>query len=407
MYTHHVIKHAGDEKVVLLKSPDRINFIFQRKIWGISENGKPWSRWDDVTELSFSTRRAGRLNVYKKEKVKISKDGRKQKVRVFRNVSPRLFEWYIGIDEHVIANAVSELVGRKFTSRREIYHYIYPIAGALGEFDFPKGRGRYWRQEDYIKFMRREFGRGYRKDVAKALATKRMSGSLKLSKTLLNAGVPGDWVVEMINNLDHAPHTTRLPAYGALKGLIFAHMSPRQLKKLVVGDGGNLGLYAEDIVRSHVSIQMAGSEFDFRGYTTWRDLDRGIARAVRAVKEKNLPIPETNISKIINEIDHEEYTFIPARETDDLRNWGDKMHNCIGSYRGSALGGKVILVGVYKGDLLANLEITPDGDLRQILGKFNNSLPKGDQRAIVDVLVEAGAVKKYAQAWGVTLELAN
>ncbi len=86
-------------------------------------------------------------------------------------------------------------------------------------------------------------------------------------------------------------------------------------------------------------------------------------------------------------------TFTVPRTVGELRAWGQRVGNCIGSYGDLASTGRCWLVGVCRdGELHYTIEILPDRSIRQFVGLRNTAPDRGDALAILAALVTAGVV---------------
>lgn len=78
-----------------------------------------------------------------------------------------------------------------------------------------------------------------------------------------------------------------------------------------------------------------------------------------------------------------EFEVRSAKQTSELAEWGSAMRNCIASYSAQAIEGRTNLFGVYVADeLVANMEVSREGRINQLFGRFNNSLEGWQDKAI-------------------------
>jgi hypothetical protein len=81
------------------------------------------------------------------------------------------------------------------------------------------------------------------------------------------------------------------------------------------------------------------------------------------------------------------------RTSDELVAWGRLLRSCIGSFQAAVAAGRSTLIGVEeRGALSYCVEVTPDGSVRQFLGKRNRTVPRPVVASVCDVLVAAGVV---------------
>jgi hypothetical protein len=61
---------------------------------------------------------------------------------------------------------------------------------------------------------------------------------------------------------------------------------------------------------------------------------------------------------------------------DQLRAWGVQLANCLGTFPGAVAAGRSWIIGIEQGQtLIGAAEISPDGRIRQLLGRSNRPLP--------------------------------
>jgi len=108
-----------------------------------------------------------------------------------------------------------------------------------------------------------------------------------------------------------------------------------------------------------------------------REVDRGLP----SLRELRTGTPEPQL------------TFVVPRTVGELRAWGKRVGNCIGSYGELASTGRSWLIGVLRdGDLRYTIEILPDRSLRQFVGLRNAAPDRGDALAILAALVSGGVI---------------
>lgn len=83
----------------------------------------------------------------------------------------------------------------------------------------------------------------------------------------------------------------------------------------------------------------------------------------------------------------DEFEIVVPQHNEELNEWSRIMNNCIANYAQKAKKGECLLLGVRKGNNLAyNLEITPQGRLKQFLAKSNSKAFLEDQKTIESIL---------------------
>lgn len=92
-------------------------------------------------------------------------------------------------------------------------------------------------------------------------------------------------------------------------------------------------------------------------------------------------------------------TFILPQTQEELRDWSNYMGNCISGYAHEFESGHCILLGVTEADkMIANIEVR-NGQIRQLLGRFNAKLDKSKHDDIVEGLQAVG-VAHDGNYWG-------
>lgn len=102
----------------------------------------------------------------------------------------------------------------------------------------------------------------------------------------------------------------------------------------------------------------------------------------------NRPIPAHPISGALNGQQAAGLRLAAATSSNELDDWGNVMHNSIGSYVAEAIAGDVVLFGLYDnaGVLVGNLSVGWDSRVWECLGKYNRILPRATERAVRDLV---------------------
>lgn len=391
-YTHEFLLKEEWLSVSLLSSSDRISFVTKDKVSGVSKNGKSWSRWRSTKELSFSYRRARRLNVYTKIREKSFQPMR------FMNVSnnlPFVPEYYY--------DYISEFVGEELLNRQDLYRVIYPITehyNLRGDYYgrcLPQSLTRYLREREFKTFVERAFGKTrLRKDLVKSAA---QTDLYRIAYARAFRGfVPVDW---MIDSMRQDTQIIPMDQEKAIRFLL-PYIRPHSRRQLLLNIPR--GREIHDI---YMHIRW-GMDVETRAKiltsNSWNQMHERLFRLVgrtnfHQISRENQVIPQTETLKAIGKISSK-YTYVRPRNTDTLYNWSQDMGNCIWSYSRQAVDGKTTLFAIEKdGNMIANAEIK-GGSLHQLLGKYNKHLPVDDQRAILDDLQKNNIVKNTMDCWG-------
>lgn len=198
--------------------------------------------------------------------------------------------------------------------------------------------------------------------------------------------VPVDWIAEFLTTAKaHEDQSgNALPLFYGPDAARFARfletvpMHRRRKLLLTLPDAGRLAadtcLLAADLVDVDVS--------DCRTWTQFHDT---LALAMRArTRGPNRVLPAHPIGVVLHDQEAAGLHLTAATTSDQLDDWGNAMHNCIGSYAPDAIAGAVVLFGLHDaaGALVGNLSVGRDGRVWECLGKYNNDLPPATESAV-------------------------
>lgn len=101
--------------------------------------------------------------------------------------------------------------------------------------------------------------------------------------------------------------------------------------------------------------------------------------------------------------------LIVPRSANELRRWGDVLHNCLADYAGASSRGESWLVAIERDDtVIGCIEVTPaTRRIRQALGPRNRALPRDVLTVVVRTLERHGIVVTPAPTQRATTELAS
>ncbi|KQO98503.1 PcfJ domain-containing protein [Leifsonia sp. Leaf264] len=293
-------------------------------------------------------------------------------------------------------------------------------AGQDGILTGPRHRhipARALRAKTAAEFTTATFGvRRTRKDLVKAVAAANMFDVQIAREAAKHVEV--DWLVEFLRASVATPTDwakvrkfgwggeRELPSFGKLFALV-PPQRRRRLLMLIPGITKDGFRWIEDAVYSYKTLtDAAGTEAwtttpppAVAQAKTWRELHDALASTVRRFRNMNLPIPSHPVTDAVDGIRAAGHIIEAARETDQLLDWGDQMQHCIASYRSQAISGHTYLLAVTNeetGGLLANIELSTDGKVRQFYGRFN-ARPDAEITDPVTVAVERAAQQVLAQ----------
>jgi len=406
---------------------DRISVQESEKFSGVNRtSGKTYTRFKNHQKVVFSWKQ-GRLRVYE---IAAKRGGG----RIFRDVTSAP-GWYSSLggealpyllerapfDIDLSTEALYELgqhrqVTKKDMANRVAQHIAYPALRGTTMGAVPY-MAPHLRERDITAFARSAFKGNYRKDLVRWIARQRSIEPVYAAWTLQGI-VPLEWIMEGMDGKYITPFTPKylMERKNVTAGLkrFFADLPANQARNLILDNGDTGSMYIQDTVPE--LLDRPGGYIQRRvpeGYrfTTWQDAHDTLFPHNREHMDdyeytpyvyENKEIPQTKIAQKLDNLTVDKYTIHSAKETDELRNWGDYMHNCIGSYSSNATEKRTNLFAVYEGeDLIANMEVSKDGEIRQLFGKYNKSLELAEGQKIFDAVGKKLGIKqqKYTEGW--------
>jgi hypothetical protein len=242
-------------------------------------------------------------------------------------------------------------------------------------------------------FTRKLVGkRNVRKDLMKAVAESEYFAPLELIHNLRNT-VPTDWLIMLVKDPKKYVITTALisgtydPGEYSFKYItdLLAKTTEMNRKRLLLAVFTNFqeSMHFKDTLRMlHTFVEEKhdiGEQLDNLSFRSWKELHDSLTRALHFIKNKPKPFEQDGL---MGELDGFEYTFedkqykiVSPKWSSELFDWGNQMSNCIGGYTSSVIAGRTTVFAVYEdGEMLANMEVTGDGYMRQLYKKFNRSV---------------------------------
>lgn len=347
---------------------------------GVSGSGKNWQRWSNTSKTFFSTR-TGVLRVYQKSRRGAERlvNGRVTYRTDFRDVTasgriPRAhmtpgatgFFWE-SLDSILPTPSDPTL---RFLERVEAA--AFPLLAEAGWRPL-QGIGAPLRATNLAQMAGLALGKSrVRKDVLRTLGGSRTLAGLQFAMSVKSLA-PVDWLVPALAaspNLVMSPYDMR-SARGS-----FARLRENQRRLLLI-DLANLpnAYVMRDILMGFNDIP---NGVEIPRATTWRELHNEIfPLAARHRSSSSGPIPQEGPSAKLDGLTVGDLVLSSAKDTQELGEWGAQMSHCIGGYGNEALKGRSHLFALHRGrNLLANLEVSPDGRVRQFYGRFNAVPPE-------------------------------
>jgi PcfJ-like protein len=428
MSTYHTIdiplkRLDENRKLSLYESDDVMTLMLMSLRQGISPNGKAWSRWETIDQANFSARTKNIQMYYKRKGQGLINRTTQAHTTMLHFFFPpaslegqdlilqglsRFFQRHRGVE----INTLDDLMLALYPSLR-FWGDVNPMYGEQGVVlrSIPGSLSAAMRSNTYQDFLMSAFGKPrYRKDLVKAVAKNSLFTIAKLQP--LATTVPVDWIVDALNahpttqkeclDYQQAYMTVRL---GRDVKLLLSH-APITRQRQLVHDLLEIDhpIIFHDILRAYNIIVENNVDCN-PGFkvSRWSELDTNLSRLHRKLSSVNKPIPQRKIHKKSHGVTTENgLKIITAQDTATLLHWGDIMNNCVGTYGQPAQAGTSVIAGVFDGGvLIANIELTKNGTIKQLLGRRNSSLEYSTQEDILDALLKAEVIKTKNQAfWG-------
>lgn len=376
----------GDNWLTLLVKDDMVGVKESQLVRGTNRySGKTYARFKDTSNVFYSWRN-GRLRVYSKNGKAIRDVTHLYAVRGLvslrqeGDLRDRGFEMALG---KTYAEAVDE---------------HYPL---LGYFRGAPGIMAYLAQPNVQEFTREFFGKSnYRKDLVRRVAglsenlRAESASTVLLTAKSLNNLVPIDWLIAWMEtgDKDRGLSFGRLPFWtdpNPRKGrAMFRTADQKQLRRLLKDQKPALtGL--NDSANDFHRLRDAdpGYRLSALQFGTFRELHDVLARDATRIQ---YPRKEISYKGKGGKLpgDYGDIKIVAPQDTHDLLDWGTYMSNCISGYGNRAAEGSTLLYAVMEGDrMVANMELDPrTGDIRQLLGKYNDHVPREIADATKDAI---------------------
>lgn len=346
-------------------------------------SGKTWARFEDRERKAFSWA-GSRLRVYGR------KNGHPHDI-----TAGVMSRWAFGNDSYNLKTdrefSRIFLLSEKIGDFREFARREYPMVPYYGA---SQGIMRYLKAETPQEMARAMFGSRYRKDVARILgelATEfsRRDSNFWYSSTAyaLKIGlaaaplVPMDWVVTMLSNINVQYDDFDI----ADARRMFRTAARAQMSRLL----SDPRIYAvSDTVKMwrRISRHQPDYRIDALDFKNWSQLHDALSRDSAKVTEPAEEIAYKGKAKRLAG-EYDGFRIVAPSSTHDLIDWSNEMQNCISSYGHHAANGQVLLYAAMRGDeMYANMELSRDGSVRQLLGKHNRHLEPAEADAIKEAI---------------------
>lgn len=382
---------ADENKVTLARS--------EQYLGRNEHSNKIWSRWATTSVVGLFRNRAGNLQPF----TRVRNTRRGPDYNRFKSTTPSMALSMLDTPDECsdMRGAYRDAVN-KYLGISELSD-IYPMAKMYGiqhYLEMPYGIRHAFRNDNMRDFVSELFGKtNVRRDLIKASAQVSPK-EICLMKDFRNL-VPVDWIVNAMRNSE----VQWQPCDGILtfdNGSIhirslLTQMNPKTYRRVLRNTLTERDLMLMINVTNRRHLINVDAERPFASYEDIHDAFFANSYYSRPFDDKDIPL--TKVAKKFVGLRSGNLEIKPAQHTSIMTEWGGKMHNCIASYRTTALDGQGEYAGVYDGDrLIANIEVR-GGRLIQLLGKYNRSLPADTRQRVVTMLESVG-VNTAGDWWG-------
>ncbi|UDL16464.1 hypothetical protein SEA_ZOOMAN_223 [Microbacterium phage Zooman] len=362
---------------------------------GTTEGGKNWSRFQE-TDVEFFSKKSGAMKVYRKSRI-VPRDHRghrngRSKMGTVRDVTsiflsrmknhrnPEALQLYDLGAQSMGYDSILDMTGKEFPLYQGFDMHVPGIASLM-------------RHENLVSMSRHVLGKNFQKSIPRLLGTPEgayasltRSGFLELAMVFQGI-VPTDWISEILEAQDkrrgygldiHTRDEMRKMRRFLRTG------TQTQLRRLTRNPTDRFMSLLRDSYRRMETLENT----EFR---TLEQLHDTVAPRVQAARRVIEADREITLTKKAEEFvgEGENFTVIAPGKTGELYEWSKIMGNCISGYGSYAVDGHSQLFAVMQEDkMVGNIELGPDGSIKQLLGKYNRSLDE-DLNAALKARVKA------------------
>lgn len=399
-------KTGKDEYTTLFVNDDTIIRKRSQQITGKNRHsGKTYSRFDEKSAEIYSWKRNNRMRVYQVTTRKLQDRGtnRFQKVRNIHDMTTHVLS-----SPHHYTRDVNEGFQLRFgKSADQVFREEYPM---LAFADPAKNLTPHLVAKDASDLTLRLYGNPrYRKDLVRAVGGLLEYAPNNVTSMALVAGkifaglAPNDWLVGWIprvareTEVNFSPYTADLRISEARR--MFRTASEKQIRRLLTTDGNLKGF--QDTLNIFQYLQQRDDNYGLRdlSFGSFKELHDALARDQRKIKNPSKPIEYTGSAAELPG-EYGEYRIVAPKDTWELAEWGETFSNCISGYGYAAIAQTSLLYAVYRGaEMVANMELTPKGDIKQLLGKYNSGVDAEIQDAVYDAILARWPYANVAGGW--------
>lgn len=377
--SQHVVlrpQNQFDGWINIFMSNDVLRFVLSDHVTGISKSGKNFSRFQGRESLILSWR-SGRLRVYLKTNAR--RMAHRSIPSTFRDITANP-SGTILYDSRITPYLLERSplhYGPARTTNAQIWQQIaYPMVREVPNWVPITGVSKGLREHSVQDMTMTLFSKKrYRKDLVKAIAGTKNLEAVKWAYELKRL-VPVDWMIPLISESRQLGSANPVELFGAIG-------EPARKRLLLSAGDGNEWMLRDTIAAwKYIKRIDPMRKLDDYRVTDWTNLHDHLAREQGRITRPNEKIPQKKLVKGIDGVTDGEISIVSAKETWQLIDWGNSMNNCIGGYDQRAVNGSSLLFAVMRGDeMIGNIELSPSGTVRQLLGKHNSRF-QGQERVL-------------------------
>ena len=387
-----------------------ISVVESSEASGVTPAGMAWKSFRDEQVTTYTWKR-GPMRVYHKGRMTPRGRNARSKMGPLRDDTARSLNGIhlgLGADLLVEAGVLSRLQ-TKVSSQYPMREYVKfaPVVTPL------------LTAENHVDLTRRILGKRYQKSVARAMvgvSNDTVVSTEALKAVILFQGIiPTDWIPRLIEASpgwryqDFYRDRTELREYRK----ILRTASETQLRRITTRELNVLPRMLREVWRDDGDTEVPLNLRE-RTFATLAELHDQITRernaryrAERAdrgwgtsLDQGPLVIEYKDEAKnFVKEYDG--FTVVAPTSREDLLGWSSYMNNCISSYAKQAAEGSTLLYSVeVEGKMVANIELDPHtGSVRQLLGKYNQSVPGEMSLKIKEAIKETWPEAVTTEGW--------
>lgn len=264
------------------------------------------------------------------------------------------------------------------------------------------------------EFTKKIFGvTRYRKDLARAVAECENFQAIIVAHTVRGT-MPIDWIIQFLQNNKNTSYSF---AYSKMALTVLRemmkHARPHMQKEILKSlDNVHKQYMLVDIMRTQrafksLNIDCPDHLYEDKSISNIEDFHDALVQDFRVKsqlkQEKELDVIKkmSSFENDLNEFVVDDSKIVVAQTQRDLIEWGQTMHNCIGSYATNFLHSTDVLGAVVaENKVVANFQISNSKNPRlvQLLGKYNQVLPGKLHESLIITFKDKGVqVEEY---WG-------